>query len=210
MNKKFASEVVSILSKEYPDAKPELIFNSEYELLVAVILSAQCTDKRVNIVTGELFKEYNTPQKMITLSVEELAEKIKPCGLNNSKAKHILEASKSIVENYNGVVPNSFEELIKLPGVGRKTADVMISVAFKGDAIAVDTHVFRVSNRIGLVSEDTPYKTELKLMKVIDKSLWSKVHHYLIFHGRRVCKARRPNCSSCVIKNLCRYSNKND
>ncbi len=210
MNKKFVAKVVSVLSKEYPDAKPELIFNSEYELLVAVILSAQCTDKRVNVVTSELFKEYNTPSKMITLSVEELAEKIKPCGLNNSKAKHILEASKSIVEEYNGVVPNAFEELIKLQGVGRKTADVMISVAFKGDAIAVDTHVFRVSNRIGLVSEDTPYKTELKLMKVIDKNLWSKVHHYLIFHGRRVCKARKPNCSSCVIKNLCRYINKND
>ncbi len=210
MNKKFAGEVVSILSKEYPDAKPELIYNSEYELLVAVILSAQCTDKRVNTVTGELFKEYNTPFKMVTLSVEELAEKIKPCGLNNSKAKHILDASKSIIENHNGVVPNTFEELIKLGGVGRKTADVMISVAFKGDAIAVDTHVFRVSNRIGLVKEETPYKTELKLMKVIEKSLWSKVHHYLIFHGRRVCKARKPNCSSCVVKNLCRYKNKND
>ncbi len=210
MNKKFAGAVVEALSIEYPDAKPELIYNSEYELLVAVILSAQCTDKRVNIVTKELFKNYNLPQKMVELTWEELALKIKPCGLNNSKAKHIIEASKAIIENYNGVVPNSFDELIKLPGVGRKTADVMVAVAFSGDAIAVDTHVFRVTNRIGIVKEDTPYKTELKLMKVIDKSLWSKAHHYFIFHGRRVCKARKPDCKNCVIKNLCRYSNKND
>ena len=186
----------------------KLHFKNEYELLVAVILSAQCTDERVNKVTGELFKEYNTPEKMITLTVEELSKKILPCGLNNSKAKHIIEASKSIVNNYNGKVPSTFDELIKLPGVGRKTADVLISVAFNGDAIAVDTHVFRVSNRIGIVKEDTPYKTELALMKVIDKSLWSKSHHYLIFHGRRVCKARKPDCENCVIKNLCRYKNK--
>ncbi len=208
MNKKTVGEVISLLAKEYPDAKPELKFNSEYELLVAVILSAQCTDERVNKVTKVLFKEYNTPEKMITLKVEELAKIILPCGLNNSKAKHIIEASKSIVLNYNGKVPSRFEELIKLPGVGRKTADVLISVAFNGDAIAVDTHVFRVSNRIGIVKEDTPYKTELALMKVVDKSLWSKTHHYLIFHGRRVCKARKPDCENCALKKLCRYKNK--
>lgn len=208
MNKKTVGEVISLLASEYPDAKPELNFNSEYELLVAVILSAQCTDERVNKVTKDLFKEYNTPEKMILLSVSELSKIILPCGLNNSKAKHIIEASKSIVNDYNGKVPNTFEELIKLPGVGRKTADVMVSVAFKGDAIAVDTHVFRVSNRIGLTKADTPYKTELGLMKVIDKNLWSKSHHYLIFHGRRVCKARKPDCENCIIKNLCRYKNK--
>ena len=208
MNKKIVSEVISLLASEYPDAKPELKYTSEYELLVAVILSAQCTDERVNKVTEVLFKEYNTPEKMITLTVEDLAKIILPCGLFNSKAKHIIEASKSIVQNYNGKVPSTFEELIKLPGVGRKTADVLISVAFNGDAIAVDTHVFRVSNRIGIVKEDTPYKTELALMKVIDKSLWSKSHHYLIFHGRRVCKARKPDCENCVVKKLCRYKNK--
>lgn len=208
MNKKIVSEVISLLASEYPDAKPELKYTSEYELLVAVILSAQCTDERVNKVTEVLFKEYNTPEKMITLTVEELAKIILPCGLFNSKAKHIIEASKNIVQNYNGKVPSTFEELIKLPGVGRKTADVLVSVAFNGDAIAVDTHVFRVSNRIGIVKEDTPYKTELALMKVIDKSLWSKSHHYLIFHGRRVCKARKPDCEHCVVKKLCRYKNK--
>lgn len=210
MNKKVVAEVIDILSKEYPDAKPQLKFNSSYELLVAVILSAQCTDERVNKVTEILFKEYNTPEKMITLTQEELAKIILPCGLFNSKAKHILSASRAIIEKHNGLVPSSFDDLISLSGVGRKTADVMVSVAFNGDAIAVDTHVFRVSNRIGLVKEDTPYKTELALMKVIDKSLWSKSHHYLIFHGRRVCKARKPDCASCAIKNLCRYKNKND
>ncbi len=210
MDKNQVREVITLLSKEYPDAKPQLNYKSEYELLVAVILSAQCTDERVNKVTEILFKEYNTPEKMITLTVEKLSKIIRPCGLFNSKAKHILSASKSIIENHNGIVPSEFDDLIKLSGVGRKTADVMVAVAFNGDAIAVDTHVLRVSNRIGLVKEDTPYKTELALMKVIDKSLWSKSHHYLIFHGRRVCKARKPNCKNCVIKKLCRYKNKND
>ncbi len=210
MNKKTAGEIISLLSKEYPDAKPQLKYNSNYELLVAVILSAQCTDERVNKVTEVLFKDYNTPEKMVTLTCEELSKIILPCGLYNAKAKNILSASNSIIEKFNGEVPSNFNDLISLAGVGRKTADVMVSVAFNGDAIAVDTHVFRVSNRIGLVKEDTPYKTELALMKVIDKSLWSKSHHYLIFHGRRVCKARNPDCQNCVIKNLCRYKNKND
>ena len=210
MNKKIAGEIITLLSKEYPDAKPQLKYNSSYELLVAVILSAQCTDERVNKVTEVLFKDYNTPEKMITLSFDKLAKIILPCGLYNAKAKNILSASDSIVKNFNGEVPSSFDDLISLAGVGRKTADVMVSVAFNGDAIAVDTHVFRVSNRIGLVNEDNPYKTELALMKKIDKSLWSKSHHYLIFHGRRVCKARNPDCKNCVIKHLCRYKNKND
>ena len=203
MNKKKANEIISRLANLYPNAKPELEFNSTYELLVAVILSAQCTDARVNVVTKELFKNYNEPTKMLTLSVDELAKIIYPCGLNYSKAKHILGASKVIVENYGGQVPSSFNELLSLPGVGRKTADVVYSVAFGGDAIAVDTHVFRVANRIGLVNETTPLKTEKALMKIIDKSLWSKSHHYLIFHGRRVCKARNPDCENCKIKDLC-------
>ena len=186
MNKKTVAEVINLLQKEYPDAKPQLKFTSNYELLVAVILSAQCTDERVNKVTKVLFNGYNTPEKMVTLSHDELAKIILPCGLFNSKAKHILSASQDIIDKFNGVVPSDFNDLISLAGVGRKTADVMVSVAFNGDAIAVDTHVFRVSNRIGLVNEDTPYKTELALMKKIDKSLWSKSHHYLIFHGRRV------------------------
>lgn len=209
MDKKTASTVIDILSKKYPNAKPALVFSSEYELLVSVILSAQCTDERVNLVTKELFKMYNTPQNMIKLSVEELALKIKPCGLNNSKAKNIIKASKQIVNEYGGQVPSEFDELIKLSGVGRKTADVMLAVAFNQDAIAVDTHVFRVSNRIGLARSKTPYQTEMQLMKIIDKDKWSKSHHYLIWHGRKTCKARKPLCSECVLKDICKYKNKN-
>lgn len=208
MNKQKARLIVSKLSTEYPNARPELEFSSEYELLVAVILSAQCTDKRVNEVTRVLFKEYNVPEKMLTLSKEELAKIILPCGLNNSKAEHILGASEKIVSDFGGKVPSSYEELLSLPGVGRKTANVVYSVAFGGDAIAVDTHVFRVSNRIGLAKAKTPLETEKQLMKIIDKDKWSKTHHYLIFHGRRVCLARNPKCSSCVIKAECEYKGK--
>ena len=208
MNKSKVSNIISRLAEVYPDARPQLEYNSEYQLLVAVILSAQCTDKRVNIVTSELFKEHGTPETMLKLTVEELAQIIKPCGLFNAKASHIISATKDIVEKHGGKVPSSFNDLTALSGVGRKTADVMISVAFNGDAIAVDTHVFRLANRIGLVKADTPYKTELALMKKIDKKLWSKSHHYLIYHGRQVCKARKPNCSNCAIKDLCEYKDK--
>lgn len=203
MNKRKAKIVIEKLANEYPNAKPELNFSSEYELLVAVILSAQCTDKRVNEVTKELFKSYNTPNLMLTLTKAELAKIILPCGLNNSKAEHILSASKQIVEEFGGNVPNTYEGLLKLAGVGRKTANVVYSVAFGGDAIAVDTHVFRVSNRIGLADAKTPNETEKQLMNNIDKDKWSKSHHYLIFHGRRVCTARSPKCSDCVINKEC-------
>ena len=205
MNKNKVKAIVQKLAETYPDARPELRFNSEYELLVAVILSAQCTDKRVNEVTEILFKNHNTPEKMITLKMEELAQIIRPCGLFNAKAEHILSASKQIVEDFNGQVPNTYNELLSLSGVGRKTANVVYSVAFGGDAIAVDTHVFRVSNRIGLAKAKTPLETEKQLMKNIDKNLWSKCHHYLIFHGRRVCKARNPECEVCPIKKQCEF-----
>ncbi|MBQ3234644.1 MAG: endonuclease III [Clostridia bacterium] len=203
MNKQKAKIIVDKLSIEYPSARPELNFNSEYELLVAVILSAQCTDKRVNEVTKVLFERYNTPESMVTLDKSELAKIILPCGLNNSKAEHILSASRTIISNFGGKVPNTYEGLLSLSGVGRKTANVVYSVAFGGDAIAVDTHVFRVSNRIGLANAKTPLETEKQLMKYIEKSKWSKAHHYLIFHGRRVCTARSPKCELCVIRNEC-------
>ncbi len=203
MLKKTADEIVDKLAEYFPDAKPELEFSSEYELLVAVILSAQCTDKRVNIVTRELFKNYNTPEKMLELNEEQLSLIIRPCGLNLSKAKHILSASKSIVENFGGKVPSTLKELTTLDGVGRKTANVVYSVAFGGNAIAVDTHVFRVSNRIGLVKAKTVSSCEEQLMKIIDENKWSKTHHYLIFLGRRICKAQKPNCSCCPVKEKC-------
>ena len=208
MKKTEKQTVLLRLENLYPDAKPALHYSTPYELLVAVILSAQCTDERVNKVTEILFQNYNTPQKMLELSVGELAKIILPCGLNNSKAKHILEASRSIVQNFNGEVPSTLESLQTLPGVGRKTANVVYSVAFNGDAIAVDTHVQRVSNRIGLAKSNNPLTTEKQLMKNIDKNMWSKSHHYLIYHGRRVCTARNPKCESCLIKLECEYKNK--
>ena len=208
MNDEKAKIILEKLDKEYFGAKPALNFNSEYELLVAVILSAQCTDERVNKVTKTLFESYNSPSKMLTLSVDELSKIILPCGLNNSKAKHILTASKSIIDNFNGKVPNNLEDLRTLAGVGRKTANVVYSVAFGGDAIAVDTHVQRVSNRIGLAKSSNPLTTEKQLMKRIDKNMWSKSHHYLIYHGRRVCTARSPKCSECVLGAECEYKNK--
>lgn len=208
MNDEKAKIIIEKLDKEYFGAKPALNFNSEYELLVAVILSAQCTDERVNKVTKTLFESYNSPSKMLTLSVDELSKIILPCGLNNSKAKHILTASKSIIDNFNGKVPNNLQDLRTLAGVGRKTANVVYSVAFGGDAIAVDTHVQRVSNRIGLAKSSNPLTTEKQLMKRIDKNMWSKSHHYLIYHGRRVCTARSPKCSECVLGAECEYKNK--
>ncbi len=203
MEKTKADKIVSILEKTYPNAKPALCYSSPFELLVAVILSAQCTDVRVNLVTKELFKTYNTPQKMLELDEATLGELIKSCGLYNSKAKHILSASRSIVENFGGQVPATLDELQTLDGVGRKTANVVFSVAFSGDAIAVDTHVFRVSRRIGFSCSNTPLGVEKDLQKLIDKNKWSKCHHYLIYHGRNVCKAQSPKCSNCQLFELC-------
>ena len=206
MNKKTAKVIVEKLSGIFTD-KPALNFSTPYELLIAVILSAQCTDERVNKVTAKLFENYNTPEKMLTLSEEALAKIILPCGLNNSKAKNILGASKSIIENFMGKVPENYDDLLSLPGVGRKTANVVYSVAFNQPAIAVDTHVFRVSNRIGLAKSKTPNQTEVQLMKALDKQKWSQMHHYLIYHGRQICLARNPNCAQCVIRDLCEYKN---
>ncbi len=202
MDRKTAKEIVGILSENFKDV-PALKFKSEYELLVAVILSAQCTDERVNKVTAELFKEFNTPEKMITLSAEELGKKIYSCGFYRTKAEHILSASKDIIERFGGKVPNEKEDLMTLAGVGRKTANVVYSVAFKGDAIAVDTHVFRVSNRIGLVNEKDVFKTEQSLMEILDKKDWSRAHHFLIYLGRSYCKAGKPDCENCPIGKLC-------
>ena len=202
------AKILKGLASLYPDAKPELKYNSPYELLVAVILSAQCTDARVNKVTEVLFREYNTPEKMLNLSQSELEKYIFTCGFYRNKAAHILSASHDIVEKFSGNVPGTLEELQTLAGVGRKTANVVYSVAFGGDAIAVDTHVFRVSNRLGLSKGNTPEKVEEGLMRAIPKSEWSKAHHYLIYHGRRVCHSQRPDCENCTLKELCEFYNK--
>ncbi|MCI5839894.1 MAG: endonuclease III [Peptoniphilaceae bacterium] len=202
--------VINILEKKYPDdTKSMLNFSTPFELLIATILSAQCTDVRVNKVTSEMFKNYNTPEDFCNLSLEELEKMIKSCGLYKTKAKNIKNASKKLIENFNSVVPNNMKDLTSLPGVGRKTANVVMSNAFGIDAIAVDTHVFRVSNRIGLADSDDVYKTEIQLRKNIPKEKWSEMHHQLIHLGREICKARNPECEVCELKNICEfYKNK--
>ncbi|MBP5193115.1 MAG: endonuclease III [Clostridia bacterium] len=209
MNRKTAAEIIERLAGEYPDARPALEYENVFQLLVAVTLSAQCTDERVNKVTRELFKDYDTPEKFLSLSAEELGQKIYSCGLYRSKAEHILSACRDICEKFGGEVPRTREELMTLAGVGRKTANVVFSVGCGGDAIAVDTHVFRVANRIGLASAKDATKTEKQLMEIIEKSRWSASHHYLIYHGRRVCKAQRPMCKTCVLGDLCDFNRKN-
>lgn len=202
---KNVNEILDKLEALYPDAKCELNYTTPFELLIATILSAQCTDVRVNIVTDKMFKKYNTAKEFNKLSLEQIIEDIKTCGLYKSKAEKIKETSRILCENFDGEVPNTLEELITLPGVGRKTAGVVLSNAFNVPAIAVDTHVFRVSNRIGIVHTTTPEKTEFKLMEVIPRNRWSHSHHVLIFHGRRMCKARKPECTECPIKRDCDY-----
>lgn len=196
------------LERLYPDAKPALVFTTPYELLVAVVLSAQCTDERVNKVTAVLFENYNTPEKMLTLSQKELEKYIFSCGFYRMKAEHILSASKDIIEKFNGEVPGTIEELMSLAGVGKKTANVVYAVAFGGAAIAVDTHVFRVSNRLGLAKGSTPLKVEEGLCKAIPREDWSRAHHWLIYHGRRVCHSQKPDCENCTLSHLCDYYKK--
>ncbi len=202
-------EILKELARLYPDARPALQFKSPYELLVAVILSAQCTDERVNKVTAELFKKHNSPATMLELTQEELEKYIFSCGFYHNKAAHILSASRDIVDKFGGEVPRDFDKLRSLAGVGQKTANVVWSVAFGGDAIAVDTHVFRVSNRLGLAEANTPFKVEEQLKRVIPQSDWSKAHHWLIYHGRRVCHSQRPDCPNCTLKDKCKFFKEN-
>ncbi len=198
-------EIIDLLKSIYWDAKAELDFNTPFELLVATILSAQSTDVQVNKVTKNLFRIAGTPEAMASMSVEKMENSIKSIGLYKNKAKNLLAMSKILIDDYNSNVPESIDELIKLPGVGRKTANVVVSNAFNIPAIAVDTHVFRVSNRLGLADAKDVVETEKQLMQVIDREDWSKLHHCLIFHGRRVCKARKPLCDICAFKEYCKY-----
>lgn len=203
-------KLIALLNERFPEAKCELNYSNPYELLIAVILSAQCTDKRVNAVTPKLFEFCNDPEKMSKLSVDELIPYIRSCGFYNNKAKSIIECSKALVENYQGVVPSDRDKLQSLVGVGRKTANVVYSEAFGGNAIAVDTHVFRVSNRLGLVNATTPEQTEKQLNEVIPEEYWSKMHHLLIFLGRYVCKAIKPACGECNLQDLCKFYKNNN
>lgn len=207
LKKKDINQVLDKLLELYPDAKAELDFTNPFELLIATILSAQCTDVQVNKTTAKLFKDYKTPEDFLTLTEEELGRKIYSCGFYKNKSRNILATCRILVTEYNSQVPDTIEELMRLPGVGRKTANVVVSNAFGVPAIAVDTHVFRVSNRIGLADSKNVEETEKDLMANIDKDKWTKSHHLLIFHGRRMCKARNPICEECPISSYCQFYN---
>lgn len=200
-------EIYDILRNKFPDAKCELNFNSNFELLVAVILSSQCTDKRVNEVTKQLFKKYNTPQDFVSMKQSKLEEIIYSCGFYHNKAKSIISASQQIISEFDGEVPSSVKDLQKLKGVGKKTANVVFSTAFNGNAIAVDTHVFRTSNRLGLSNSNNVKKCEQDLMKKFPQNKWSSMHLLLVFFGRYQCKAIRPICEKCEFKGFCKYYN---
>lgn len=192
------------LGQIFGEAKCELNFSNNFELLVAVMLSAQCTDKRVNTVTKVLFEKYNTPEAFANLEQKKLEQEIYSCGFYHNKAKNIIAMSNDLLARFGGVVPSEFDDLISLAGVGRKTANVVMAVGFNKDAIAVDTHVFRVSNRLGIAKADNPYKCELALQKVVDKDKWSRFHHLLVLFGRYYCKAISPKCKDCVLADICK------
>ncbi len=201
---KVTNEIYSRLEEVFEDAKCELNFSNNFELLVAVMLSAQCTDKRVNIVTKDLFKIYKTPEDFANADIKALEKAIYSCGFYHNKAKNLIAMSKDLIAKYDGTVPDDFDALTSLAGVGRKTANVVLAVGFNHDAIAVDTHVFRVSNRLGIVKETNVLKCELALQKSVDKDKWSKFHHMLVLFGRYYCKAIGPKCDTCVLKDLCK------
>ena len=196
-------EILDELRRLYPNAGPELNFSNPYETLVATMLSAQCTDKQVNKVTPEVFRRYPNAVAMAACTRDELYPLVKSCGFK-SKAGNIVEACRIITQKYGGEVPHTMEELTSLPGVGRKTANVVLANAFGVPAIAVDTHVFRVSNRLGLADAKTVEETEQQLMKNISMEDWRDAHHWLIYHGRRVCKAQHPLCEVCTLRNMCK------
>lgn len=200
-------KVMDALINEYPDAGCALNHETVFQLLVATVLSAQTTDASVNKVTPQLFKIAPDAKHMAKLSIDDVSQIIHSIGMYKQKAKHVVELSKQLVEKYDGEIPCDFSLLQQLPGVGRKTANVVLSVGFNEQHIAVDTHVFRLANRIGLVEEDNVLDTEYALMKCIPKNHWTKMHHALIFHGRKICDAKKPKCETCCIKNICKKNN---
>ncbi len=200
------NKVIDWFEKNMPVAETELDYGTPYELLVAVILSAQCTDKRVNLLTPAIFEKYPTAEEMALATPGEIFELIKSCSYPNNKSKHLVGMAKKLVEEFNSIVPEDIDELQKLPGVGRKTANVIASVVFNKPAMAVDTHVFRVAARIGLTTNaKNPLQTEQQLVANIPEALIPKAHHWLILHGRYVCIARKPNCLECGLKSMCRH-----
>lgn len=201
------SKILDILEQSYPDAECALHHKNVFQLIVAVALSAQTTDKSVNQVTPALFERYPDAEALAEADVEDISEYIKRIGMYRTKAKNIVAMAQKLCADFGGQVPDNYDDLISLPGVGRKTANVVLSVGFGQQRIAVDTHVFRVANRIGLVHEKDVLKTELALMDRIPEERWSRTHHSLIFHGRQCCDARKPKCDSCPIVTYCEYVN---
>jgi endonuclease III len=202
--KERADAIIKRLKKEYPDAHCALNHSTPFELLVATILSAQCTDERVNIVTAELFRKYKKPQDYLNVSQEELAQDIKSINFFNNKARSIQGAAQKIVENFGGRVPETMDELLTLNGVARKTANVVLGNAFSiASGVVVDTHVARLSQRLGLTEMEAPEKIEKDLQELVPKKYWVMFPHWLIFHGRKICQARKPKCAECVLEDLC-------
>lgn len=210
INKKEKVEkLVNLFSKHYPEPGTALKFSTPFELLIATILSAQTTDIQVNKVTTELFKEYNTPEKILQLTQKDLEKKINSIGLYRNKSKYILKTCKMLIEEFDNKIPQTRQELMKLSGVGRKTANVVLANAFFKAAFPVDTHVFRVSERLGLSSGQNVETTEKELTELIPEKYWIDFHHWLIDHGRALCKAQNPDCINCFASNLCSYYNDN-
>jgi endonuclease-3 len=204
LQKKTVKQIIEKLSKEYPPIKTSLEYNSVFELLIATILSAQCTDKQVNITTKKLFKEYNKPEDFIKINRNKLQKIIKSTGYYKIKTDRIIKTSKKLKKNFNSKVPDTMDDLLKLDGVGRKTANIVLSVGYnKTVGIAVDTHVNRVSNRLGLASSSNPEKIEEELMKIIPEKNWDNISILLILHGRNICLARKPKCQECILNNTC-------
>lgn len=202
-DKKRISKIISILKKEYPDVKIALSYSNPFQLLIATILSAQCTDERVNLVTEKLFKKYKTPNDFINGSIEALEKDIFSTGFYKQKAKSIKECCESLAKNFSGKVPDDFEKLVSLPGVGRKTASVVVGNAFGIPAIAVDTHVKRLSNLLGFAESDSATDIELSLKKIITENDWTISSHLFAEHGRKICNARKPKCNECLISDYC-------
>ncbi|TGX81859.1 endonuclease III [Palleniella muris] len=211
MTKKERTErILEYFHAQQPEITTELEFGSVFQLLCAVVLSAQCTDKRVNTVTPALFKHFPTPQEMAKAEAEDILEYISSVSYPNAKSLHLAQLARKLVEEFDGEVPHDFDALVSLPGVGRKTANVMLAVAFDQAAMPVDTHVFRVSHRLGLVTKkaDTPEKVERELVKLIPSELLSRAHHWILLHGRYICTARKAHCNKCPISELCPSKNK--
>ncbi len=203
------NEIYDLLLHRFGQAECELVHKNNYELIVAVILSARCTDKRVNEITKDLFKKYPDVKTLANADIKELEKDIYSCGFYKNKAKNLISMAQDLESRFNGEVPSSYDDLLSLSGVGRKTANVVMFVGFKEPAIAVDTHVFRVSNRLGIVQAKTPYECEIKLQKKVEKDKWGDFHHLLVLFGRYVCKSRNPHCQDCEFKSICKYLAKN-